>query len=98
MYFRYQPSQADVVVLSSLKSPPTSATPNVLRWYKHIQSYNVEDRNKFAQKSLNSEISKIITCNDKPTSSIAENDDVDLFGSDDEEVNFLLFLRNEENF
>lgn len=83
---RYQPSQADVTILGVLKSAPTSATPNILRWYNHIQSYKPDERKKFTQKSLSSGVSKIISSCDKAAAPADDDDDVDLFGSDDEEV------------
>ncbi|XP_065219078.1 elongation factor 1-beta' [Planococcus citri] len=83
----YQPSQADVLVLTALKSAPTKATPNVYRWYTHIQSFNADEKKKFAQKSLNSEVAKFL--DDKPSSAAAagdDDDDVDLFGSDEDDA------------
>ncbi|XP_065217051.1 uncharacterized protein LOC135843187 [Planococcus citri] len=65
----YQPSQADVLVLTALKSAPTKATPNIYRWYTHIQSFNADEKKKFAQKSLNSEVAKFL--DDKPSSAAA---------------------------
>lgn len=69
-----------------LKSAPTSATPNVLRWYKHIQSYKPDEQKKFAQKSLSSDVSKIISSGGKAAAPADDDDDVDLFGSDEEDV------------
>nr|ABM55537.1 putative elongation factor 1 beta' [Maconellicoccus hirsutus] len=80
----YQPSQADVLVLNALKLAPTKATPNVYRWYTHIQSYSADEKKKFAQKSLNSEVSKFL--DDKPAPAAADDDDVDLFGSDEDDA------------
>lgn len=87
----YQPSQADLVALNSLKSAPTKSTPNVFRWYNHIKSFNDEEKKKFSIKNLSSEIAEIIS-NDTSTqsaniqnkSAAAVDDDVDLFGSDEE--------------
>lgn len=75
-----------MTVLAVIKSAPTSATPNVLRWYNHIQSYKANERKKFAQKSLSSDVSKIISSGDKAAAPAEDDDDVDLFGSDEEEV------------
>lgn len=88
----YQPSQADLVALNSLKSAPTKSTPNVFRWYNHIKSFNDEEKKKFSIKNLSSEIAEIIS-NDTSTqsaniqnkSAAAVDDDVDLFGSDEED-------------
>lgn len=85
LLYRHQPSQADITILGVLKGAPTSATPNVLRWYKHIQSYKPDEQKKFAKKSLSSDVSKIISSGDRAAAP-ADDDDVDLFGSDDEEV------------
>ncbi len=92
--FRFVPSQADILALNLLKSPPTPATPNVLRWYTHIQSFNGDEKKKFAQKSLNSEVSKIFSSGDKPAPAADDDDDVDLFGSDDEDVRTRSLVRS----
>ncbi|KAI1088563.1 putative elongation factor 1-beta [Rostrohypoxylon terebratum] len=86
----YAPSQADVVVFKALKSAPESAKyPNATRWYKHIASFEDE----FA--TLPGDASKpytvygpdetAATLNPAKAPAAEEDDDVDLFGSDDEE-------------
>lgn len=66
----------------------------MFRWYNHIKSFNDEEKKKFSFKNLSSEIAKIIS-NDTSTQSeniqsksaaAVDDDDVDLFGSDEEEV------------
>ncbi|KAL4917636.1 hypothetical protein BDW62DRAFT_183548 [Aspergillus aurantiobrunneus] len=83
------PSQADVVTFKAFSGAPDAEKyPNVARWYKHIASYEAE----FA--SLPGDASKEYTAygpeatelasnpKDKPA---ADDDDMDLFGSDSEE-------------
>lgn len=71
-------------MLNALKSTPANTTPNVCRWYKHIQSYNAEEKKKFASKNLTGELAKIIS-GDAPAAAPADDDDdVDLFGSDED--------------
>lgn len=80
---RWQPTQADVAVLEALGKIPTSSNPHVLRWYNHIKSYDF--------KSLPGEkkTPSIFSTASAPTSSTAkaseDDDDLDLFGSDEEE-------------
>lgn len=79
----WQPTQADVAVLEALGKTPTSSNPHVLRWYNHIKSYDF--------KSLPGEkkTPSIFSTASAPTSSTAkaseDDDDLDLFGSDEEE-------------
>lgn len=89
----YGPSQADVVTFKALKELPNSARyPNACRWFKHIASYEAEfsslpgDPSK-AYTSFGPEDSETtITRKDGPAANDAEDEeDVDLFGSDDEE-------------
>ncbi|KAI1208883.1 putative elongation factor 1-beta [Annulohypoxylon truncatum] len=86
----YAPSQADVAVFKAIKSAPESAKyPNAARWYKHIASFEDE----FA--TLPGDASKpytvygpdetAATLNPAKAPAAEEDDDVDLFGSDDEE-------------
>ncbi|KAL4958997.1 translation elongation factor 1 subunit beta [Aspergillus stella-maris] len=83
------PSQADVVSFKAFSGAPDAEKyPHVARWYKHIASYEAE----FG--SLPGDASKEFTAygpegaelptnpKDKPAD---DDDDMDLFGSDDEE-------------
>ncbi|PYH44391.1 translation elongation factor 1 subunit beta [Aspergillus saccharolyticus JOP 1030-1] len=83
------PSQADVVTFKAFSSAPDAEKyPHVARWYKNIASYEAEF------SSLPGDASKEYTTygpeatelptnpKDKPA---AEDDDMDLFGSDEEE-------------
>ncbi|KAI0404785.1 hypothetical protein F4802DRAFT_597722 [Xylaria palmicola] len=90
----HSPSQADVAVFKAIKSAPDSAKyPHAARWYKHIASFEDE----FA--TLSGDASKPYTAygpdeaeaTETPSKApaaeegAADEDDVDLFGSDDEE-------------
>ncbi|KAI0383901.1 putative elongation factor 1-beta [Hypomontagnella monticulosa] len=86
----YNPSQADVACFKALKSTPEAGKyPHAARWYKHIASFEDE----FA--TLSGDASKpytvygpdeaAVTLNPAKAPAAAEDDDVDLFGSDDEE-------------
>ncbi|KAL2113867.1 hypothetical protein VUR80DRAFT_1992 [Thermomyces stellatus] len=82
------PSQADVAVYKAVQSSPDAEKyPHAARWYKHIASYETDFAN------LPGDASKPYTSYGPETSEVtvnpAENpeaeEDVDLFGSDDEE-------------
>ncbi|CCU76775.1 hypothetical protein BGHDH14_bgh02296 [Blumeria hordei DH14] len=85
----YVASQADVAVFNSLSLSPTpSAFPHAARWFKHISSY----KEKFS--SLPGDSSKdhkhygpekAVENSETPKATAEEEDDIDLFGSDDEE-------------
>ncbi|KAI2635294.1 hypothetical protein GGS21DRAFT_74667 [Xylaria nigripes] len=86
----HSPSQADVAVFKALKSAPDADKyPHAARWYKHIASFEDE----FA--TLAGDASKPYTAYgpgeateapaSAPAAEAAGDDDVDLFGSDDEE-------------
>lgn len=86
---RHSPSQADVAVFKAIKSAPdASKYPHAARWYKHIASFEDE----FA--TLAGDASKPYSAYGPDSAEAAETpaeaaaadeDDVDLFGSDDEE-------------
>ncbi|KAK8775783.1 elongation factor 1-beta-like [Amblyomma americanum] len=69
----YQPSQADATTYSALSGAPSAEKfPHAARWYRHIGSYSASERSAFpGQKG-------------EPAKATADDDDVDLFGSDDE--------------
>ncbi|KAI1385074.1 putative elongation factor 1-beta [Hypoxylon trugodes] len=86
----YSPSQADVAVFKALKSAPESAKyPHAARWYKHIASFEDEfptlpgDASK--PYTVYGPDEAAVTLNPAKAPDAAEDDDVDLFGSDDEE-------------
>lgn len=88
---RYAPSQADVVTFKAITSAPDVANyTHAARWYKHIASYSGE----FA--TLPGDASRAYTTYGPGTTTATlnpakapaaeeEDDEVDLFGSDDEE-------------
>ncbi|KIK66240.1 hypothetical protein GYMLUDRAFT_929029 [Collybiopsis luxurians FD-317 M1] len=79
----YSPSQADVHVFKTLSSAPDSSYVNVTRWYKHIASYNSEHGSLPGSSKAGEAFIGSAT-----TSAAAEADDddeIDLFGSDEEE-------------
>ncbi len=43
---RYRPTQGDVVVFEAVKKAPPADLENALRWYKHIASFNDEQKQK----------------------------------------------------
>ncbi|KAL1637596.1 hypothetical protein SLS58_009269 [Diplodia intermedia] len=86
----YAPSQADVAVFKGVSSAPDAAKfPHAARWYKHIATFESE----FA--TLPGDASKPVTeygpeanelaINPAQAPAAEEEDDVDLFGSDEEE-------------
>lgn len=76
----HEASQADVAVYETLKSPVDSAKyPNVSRWQEHIKSYEAEHSGLQGDKAKAAELLNF-------GAAAGENDDdVDLFGSDEEE-------------
>jgi len=46
----YRPTQGDVVVFEAVKKAPPADVEHVLRWYKHIASFNDAERQKFEGK------------------------------------------------
>jgi elongation factor 1-beta len=87
----YAPTQADVKCFQAFKNPPKPENyPYAYRWYKHIASFEPEF------SSLPGDPSKAYTAygpeastlpiNTKAPNAEEDDDDVDLFGSDDEEV------------
>jgi len=88
----YTPSQADVKCFQAIKSPPEVAKyPYAYRWYNHTASFEPEF------SSLPGDLSKSYTAYGPESSELTvnlaktpaaeaeEEEDVDLFGSDDEE-------------
>jgi len=80
----YTPSQADVHVFKTLSSPPNAtAAPHAARWYSHIRSYESE----FGSLPGSSKAGEALTASapTAPATAEEDEDEVDLFGSDDEE-------------
>lgn len=79
-YFSYTPSKADLSVFDSLGKAPSADFVHIARWYKHIASFPAAERQKWTGTAV-PQVSGA-----KPTVAPADDDDdVDLFGSDDEE-------------
>ncbi|KAJ9583156.1 hypothetical protein L9F63_022497 [Diploptera punctata] len=79
----FQASQADVGVFESLSKPPSAATPHALRWYNHIKSFGDERKKLPGEKKA---LAAFEAANGTAASAANdEDDDVDLFGSDEED-------------
>ena len=79
----FQPSQADVVVFNELNNTPALSTPNVLRWYNHMKSFDTNEKKTFPNKQAPAKFTG--GSGSAATKNEDDADDVDLFGSDDEE-------------
>lgn len=77
IHCRYAPSQADVDALNQIQKAPPANLPHALRWYNHIRSYSADELKQFGTSPMKT----------APTTTAdpADDDDVDLFASDDEE-------------
>jgi len=87
----YAPSQADVVSFKAIKSAPDATRyPHAARWYKHIASYTEEfatlpgDAAK-PYTTYGPEVTAATLNPAKAPAAEEDDDEVDLFGSDDEE-------------
>ncbi|THV03501.1 hypothetical protein K435DRAFT_715526 [Dendrothele bispora CBS 962.96] len=77
----YTPSQADVHVFNAITSEPASH-PNVARWYKHIKSYSAE----FSSLPGSSKAGEaFLGSASAPVDQEGDDEDIDLFGEDEEE-------------
>jgi len=80
----YLPTKADSSVYDAMGKAPTGNYPHVQRWYRQIASYNGSERSGWTGSVLPQ------AAGGKPTvpaaaSKPADDDDVDLFGSDEED-------------
>ncbi|XP_049912811.1 phenylalanine--tRNA ligase beta subunit [Epinephelus moara] len=73
----YAASQADTAMFDAIPSSPSSTFCHVMRWYKHIKSFQRERASLPAAKSQ-----FVLPAATNTTSD--NDDDIDLFGSDDE--------------
>jgi len=83
----FQPSQADVAVYQALSGAPAATLTNALRWYKHIGSYAKDLAALPGVKQHVDSYGPTTTASpSKPTVAAAgdNEDDFELFGSDDE--------------
>lgn len=79
-FIRYVPSQADVAVYKAVtQAPDPEKYPHAARWYKHISSY------ADAFETIPGDASLPASAYGPETAPAAEEEEVDLFGSDDEE-------------
>lgn len=86
----FQPSQADVAVYESVAGAPPPELVHALRWYKHIASYGKELKSLPGVKQHVDAYGEASVCA-KPAQGQAakpaaadDDDDFELFGSDDE--------------
>ncbi|KAK4949745.1 hypothetical protein LTR10_011587 [Elasticomyces elasticus] len=86
----FTPSQADVVSFKGLdKEPAAEKYPHASRWYKHVKSYEADfstlpgDPSKPFNTYGPEEVA--VTHNPKDAPADEDEDEVDLFGSDEEE-------------
>ncbi|KAG6336309.1 hypothetical protein ID866_2785 [Astraeus odoratus] len=82
----YAPSQADVHVFKLIAEPVAPSYPHIKRWYTHIKSYSAEHDSlpgsssagqAFIQTAAPAEVTS--------EQAAAEEEDIDLFGSDEDE-------------
>jgi hypothetical protein len=75
---RYAPSKADLSVFDALGKAPAATYANIARWYRNIASYSSAERSAWSGSAVPQ------VAGGKPTVA-ADDDDVDLFGSDEED-------------
>ncbi|CRK92747.1 CLUMA_CG006340, isoform A [Clunio marinus] len=76
----YTPSKADLSVFEALGKSPSDFA-NIARWYRHIASFSTQERSKWTGSALPQVSGGTTTV----SASKADDDDVDLFGSDEED-------------
>ncbi|KAK9357824.1 hypothetical protein V1504DRAFT_463138 [Lipomyces starkeyi] len=83
----YTPSQADVIVFKGVGSNPDAKTyPNAARWYSNIASYESEFSDLAGDASADiTSFGPELAAEEPAPAAEEEEDEVDLFGSDDEE-------------
>nr|CAD7426009.1 unnamed protein product [Timema monikensis] len=82
--FSYQASQADVSVFDTLGKAPSLSNPHALRWYNHIKSLGDERKKLPGEKKIPSSLGAVANGSPAPAAK-DDDDDVDLFGSDEED-------------
>ncbi|KAF8628568.1 hypothetical protein AX17_005964 [Amanita inopinata Kibby_2008] len=79
----YTASQADVLVFKAIASTPDAVkNPHVARWYNHIKSYAAE-HDSLPGSSTAGEA--FVGSSESAPAAAAEEEEIDLFGSDEEE-------------
>ncbi|XP_035213498.1 elongation factor 1-beta-like [Stegodyphus dumicola] len=83
----FQPSQADTTVFKALSKTPDFKYPHALRWYNHIKSFG---NGVTSFPGVKKDISAFVASSSAPKSSAkveaGDDDDIDLFGSDEEDA------------
>lgn len=87
LFFSYTPSKADLSVFDALGKAPAGDYSHIQRWYRHIASFDANERAGWggaplpqlagAQPTVAAPAAKAAAADD--------DDDVDLFGSDEED-------------
>jgi elongation factor 1-beta len=80
----YTPSQADVTVFKTISAvPDAAANPHAARWYNHIKSYAAEHPSLPGSSTAGEAFLGGAAA--APAAAEADDDEIDLFGSDEEE-------------
>ncbi|XP_004075515.1 phenylalanine--tRNA ligase beta subunit [Oryzias latipes] len=74
----FEASQADAAVFDAIPSTPTQTLQHLWRWYNHIKSFQTERVRLPATKT------QFVLLNACPSSEHTSDEDIDLFGSEDE--------------
>uniref|UniRef100_A0A914CQF6 Elongation factor 1-beta n=1 Tax=Acrobeloides nanus TaxID=290746 RepID=A0A914CQF6_9BILA len=72
----YNPTQRDASIFAGFSSAPDAKYPNIARWYKHIGSFNENERKGWSGAA---------TASTAKAASPAGDEDFDLFGEDSED-------------
>ena len=72
MIFSFTPSATDVELADKLGAAPAKEYANIVRWFKHISSFDKAEKAKWGKASTSGDAD--------------DEEDIDLFGSSDEEV------------
>ncbi|CAF0968253.1 unnamed protein product [Rotaria magnacalcarata] len=95
----YVPTKGDVVVFEAVKKAPATEFENALRWYNHIASFDDAEKAKFqgeskavdqygeqpGQDHLEKEELKSLSVDTAKKPAAEDDDDIDLFGDENEE-------------